>query len=624
MDINIDIADLFGQEAQLHLEKEINKLGLNVSRTGRKISVVRGEQFKVYNKDKGVEICIKEKVEIYRGLSFLRNLEKNIELEQKKCFDTLGFMIDVSRNAALTVDAIKELLFKMATMGFNMAMMYTEDVYEVEDEPFFGYMRGRYSKEDLKDLDDYAYGLGIELVPCIQTLGHLENALKWGDFAKYKDTSSVLLAGDESVYDLIDRMLASTSDTYRSRRIHLGMDEAMDLGLGKYLQENGYVNGFEIIKNHLDRVEKIVEKYGLKPMMWSDMYFRLGSKTHEYYDENCVIPKEVIQSASENIDLVYWDYYHKTEEFYDGYIEQHKQFKANTIFAGGMWTWVGAAVNYPLFFKTSLPALESCKKNGIKEVLLTAWGDNGAEANVQAFLPALQVYAEFCYSGKFDLEIVKERFIDCVGEDMQPFLDIGKLDELPMLDHLVNEIPNPTKFLLYQDPLVGLFDKDVEDLNRKGHYQKLAKLFEKHEQTSINYKDLFKFYKEMTSFLSYKAELGIEILNAYKVDDKKELSKIAYNDIALAIEELERFRKTWRKLWFSTNKAFGYEVIDIRLGGLLARLETTGMRLEQYIDGKIDTIEELEVERLNILRGKNYSGLEGSYVWANIVTANKI
>ena len=35
-------------------------------------------------------------------------------------------------------------------------MLYTEDTYEVDGQPYFGYMRGRYSKEEMKEIDDFA------------------------------------------------------------------------------------------------------------------------------------------------------------------------------------------------------------------------------------------------------------------------------------------------------------------------------------------------------------------------------------------------------------------------------------------------------------------------------------
>ena len=46
------------------------------------------------------------------------------------------------------------------------------------------------------------------------------------------------------------------------------------------------------------------------------------------------------------------------------------------------------------------------------------------------------------------------------------------------------------------------------------------------------------------------------------------------------------------------NKSFGFDVMDIRIGGLLSQLETAQYLLGEYLDGRIDKIEELEAERL--------------------------
>lgn len=47
------------------------------------------------------------------------------------------------------------------------------------------------------------------------------------------------------------------------------------------------------------------------------------------------------------------------------------------------------------------------------------------------------------------------------------------------------------------------------------------------------------------------------------------------------------------------NKAFGYEVIELWLGGLLKRLESCRKRIQAYLQGEIAQIEELEVELLD-------------------------
>lgn len=106
-------------------------------------------------------------------------------------------MFDVSRNAVLQPDTLRFFLRKMAMMGLNLGMMYTEDTYEVPGQPYFGYQRGRYSADELRALDDYADMLGIELCPCIQTLGHLNRALHWPALAHLNGSNEEVLLADE-------------------------------------------------------------------------------------------------------------------------------------------------------------------------------------------------------------------------------------------------------------------------------------------------------------------------------------------------------------------------------------------------------------------------------------------
>lgn len=139
------------------------------------------------------------------------------------------------------------------------------------------------------------------------------------------------------------------------------MDEAHQLGLGKYLDKHGYEKRFDIMNKHLQEVVAITNKKNLKPMIWSDMYFRLGSKHGGYYDLDAEIPESVIASIPET-QLVYWDYYHDDEEFYRSFIQKHKALKADPVFAGGVWTWNGISPNYGKAFAASEAALRACKK----------------------------------------------------------------------------------------------------------------------------------------------------------------------------------------------------------------------------------------------------------------------
>ena len=75
-------------------------------------------------------------------------------------FERFGIMLDNSRDAVMTVDSVKRMINIMQDLGYNMLMLYTEDTYEVKNQPYFGRFRGRYSNEEMKEMDAYAKAKG--------------------------------------------------------------------------------------------------------------------------------------------------------------------------------------------------------------------------------------------------------------------------------------------------------------------------------------------------------------------------------------------------------------------------------------------------------------------------------
>ena len=67
---------------------------------------------------------------------------------EKIPFRHFGTMVDMSRNAVMNVSGVKKWIDVTSDLGYNTLMLYTEDTYEIADSPYFGYMRGRYSKAE--------------------------------------------------------------------------------------------------------------------------------------------------------------------------------------------------------------------------------------------------------------------------------------------------------------------------------------------------------------------------------------------------------------------------------------------------------------------------------------------
>lgn len=561
--------------------------------------------------------------DFFRALALLCGMLREgktvTSLSEERKFDSCGVMIDCSRNAVLRVETAKDLLRKMACMGLNTAMLYTEDTYEIEEYPYFGYLRGAYTKEELRELDRYALALGIELIPCIQTLGHLKMALHWHAMAEVRDTDRTLLADEEKTYQLIEAMFRTLRECFTTKKLHIGMDEAPDIGTGEHLRRFGYEDQYTILTRHLERVVSIAKTYGFEPMMWSDLFFRLGSKTHAYYDVDADIPADLSKKIPQNLSMVYWDYYHKDDTMYRTMIREHQKLGRNIIFAGGIWKWSGMGVRYDQTFHTTIPALQVCQEMGVRDVFATMWGDDGAEVDIYTTLLGLQLYAEYNYHGDVTMEHLKEYFRLCLGLDMDAFLAL-QLDDFPPEfssgETAKNVLSVVSKAVLYQDPLCGLFDKDLEGINLKGFYQsKLDTLsaIEAPEQFAA----LFAYQRQLLRVLLLKCDIGIKIRSAYQAKDMPRLQQCCteLDTLVQAVTELE---ERFTTVWESSNKIFGLDRVQLRFGGLIMRLQAAKRRLQLLTSGKTDSLEELETQLLSYANG----GVIGEQIYHNIASAS--
>lgn len=142
----------------------------------------------------------------YALLQALEQEAGDFSLEGRAQFTGVHAMIDVSRNAVHTPAEMKRFLARLVLCGYTGCLLYMEDTYELEGYPYFGYMRGRYSKEELREFDRFSQSIGLELIPCIQTLAHMRSPLKWDWTADIRDTDGILLLEEPKTYALIDDM----------------------------------------------------------------------------------------------------------------------------------------------------------------------------------------------------------------------------------------------------------------------------------------------------------------------------------------------------------------------------------------------------------------------------------
>lgn len=107
---------------------------------------------------------------------------------------------------------------------------------------------------------------------------------------------------------------------------------------------------------------------------------------------------------------------------------------------------------------------------------------------------------------------------------------------------------------------------------------------------------LFRTAKSLMNVLLLKATIGGETRACYRAGDKEGLKRLLEGKYEQLLLAAEKFYRDFREEWFSFNKPFGWEVQDIRLGGLIARIQTCMERIGSYIRSETEVLEELEEE----------------------------
>ncbi len=227
-------------------------------------------------------------------------------------------------------------------------------------------------------------------------------------------------------------------------------------------------------------------------------------------------------------------------------------------------------------------SINACINEGIENVLITSWKDDGAEASIFIILPSLAHIASIVYE-KDEREIFK----DSVGYGIDDFMLLDLPDEV----YGDIDIYNPSKYGLYNDPLLGLCDYHLREIDHN-YFKNIKERLEKVNNPDFGY--IFDTVAKMCDVMEYKMDLGIRTRNAYLNGDKTELERLANEIYPLVAERIKSLYDSACYQWEREAKLNGFEVQDIRLGGLEKRIRHISRILKMYLNGEIEKIESLE------------------------------
>lgn len=532
---------------------------------------------------------IKENVLHYKnineGLFYLVHHKHNKKLELTNNFETFGTMLDLSRAAAFNLTYIKDLIRKQALMGVNEVWLYIEDMYELKEYPQFGYLRGRYTEEELIEIVSYANLFDIKVVPSMQTLGHMEQFLRWAKSRTMKDQPTVLMARSDETFTLIDTMFKQLKKIFKHDKIHIGLDETWGFGLGTFFKKNGFTPQIELFFEHLNKVNDLALKNGFKEvLMWSDMPYRILSKMNSYYDLNITIDESVMNQIPDNVTLVYWDYYNRNRDTVDKMLKNHKEMTDKVVFASGTWIWTRFNYDKSQTDATAPVHIEASINNNIKEFILTQWMDDGAYGDHETTL--LGVY-EMSLKANTKNDVCSKTYEFITNEPINVSLNKTKLN-----DTKLSQVG-----LMWDDPQYAIYLSSFVQNDLDKYNDHLLEL----EQLLTLYKD----------DKAYDYEHSIIAANYYKIKGRQTLISQYKNNETIAIdmffnEQIKHLRnllKIFRNRWYNKHKMYGLEIIQSRIATQIIRAEEMIELAKLYnnkeinnIDGLLDEVASVEGE----------------------------
>jgi len=251
------------------------------------------------------------------------------------------------------------------------------------------------------------------------------------------------------------------------------------------------------------------------------------------------------------------------------------------------------------------PGLKVCAQHKVKTVMATMWGDDGAETNHFLALSQVPMFSEFCWRGdECTPEVVKATGEFLTGLPRNAY-DAFALFYPGAVDRRTG------KALVYCDALYPLGPQGEElDLSVERSRKAL-------EMLAPYQDDLFCRYASALFEVCYEKALLLQQLRPhYLAGDKTWLAHTAEETIPALLAAYEKLRDLHKTVWERDYKRNGWEVLALRYGAVMGRLQDVQDAILRYANGELNTLCELDEEPMDPTRK---SGMQWYQVYASPV-----
>ncbi len=358
-----------------------------------------------------------------------------------------GLLIDISRGKVPTLETLKGIVDLMVQLKLNLLMLYTEHVFRFRRHPLIGKGASPMHAAELRELDAYAAERHVELVPTLQSLGHMHHLL---GISRYRhlaesDRRWSISPALEGSYELLEDLYSEYIGNFRSPWFNANCDEPVDLGKGRSRAWAEKEGRGAVFRAHLERVEALAKTFGKKTMVWGDV-------VHEHPEQLPLLSRELM--------LLDW-WYEADHDFRR--VRVFKKHGISFMVCAGTASWNTLFPRGDNAIANIKGHAEAGKKFGAKGFINTDWGDNGAYNLLGNSLFGFAWGAQASWgSTHFDARAFSRAFSsqifgDTSGATGRIYRTLGGLHQTGF-DHFNN---SPLKSLYFDDVVEAKFTNQV-------------------------------------------------------------------------------------------------------------------------------------------------------------------
>ncbi|HZM03608.1 MAG TPA: beta-N-acetylhexosaminidase [Candidatus Saccharimonadales bacterium] len=352
-----------------------------------------------------------------------------------------GFMMDFSHGQLLRVSEIKRQLDWLARFKANQYYFYSEMNIEWQGYELVN-PDARYSREEIRQLIDYARQRHIDVVPCMELYGHMHDLFRVEKFAGL----GLPRYGDEfdprqpQALAVIDDLLDQTLRLFSSPWCHVGFDEPWALGkLGVTPGKDPYEGFVEVLRH----VAEHAQQRGKRILFWADIE-NSASTLADHPKLMGQLPHGVIAAP--------WVYEAQTN--YDRYVKPWADAGLPTMVTPAIWNWNEIFPDYHRSFININGLIAAGKRSKTLGVLNTGWTD-AAQSLYRESLPGLAFgaaagwQAEPLDTNRFFADYCAQIYPPAVAAEVAP-----ALEQLSTVEEMFEDIlHNTTQHGFWGDPL---------------------------------------------------------------------------------------------------------------------------------------------------------------------------